>query len=486
MTKASTMAYDDADDDDADDVVDSSSSSSANFILDERVVVIVGLGPAGLFAALSLAEEGIPTTVLERGQPVESRGRTSARCSSRARSDSNLCYGEGGAGRGPTVNSPPASDATRTTCVRSQSARRIRRAARDSRHRQTPPRHGSPGAHPPKRAGYLAAEGRGSEVRSDGGADRVRARDGRGRRSRRARRVGVRTRTNRREADGSNSNSNSDSDSDVLRPGVGGRLSGGAQREGSFRGAARGRRGASVPEFRRRVSHRTSAGVVERGAVRRRSRAAGVERSRAAPVADYRLAHQCVGLPGRPRATRTRRDGGSEPTGRACVLGCMCPGGQIVPTSTDPAELCVNDMSFSKRSRPMGQQRRGSARSFGRRASVPRERPRAANPSPAWISSDTSSVRRPSWAAAISSRPCRRRPTSSRATHPRGGSAGRVTVWASSPRGISCTRRESPRRFASLCWRSTRRFRGTRGPRRCFTRRRRGRVRPCASRDRNG
>ena len=28
----------------------------------------------------------------------------------------------------------------------------------------------------------------------------------------------------------------------------------------------------------------------------------------------------------------------------------MCPGGQIVPTSTDPAELCVNGMSFSKRS----------------------------------------------------------------------------------------------------------------------------------------
>ena len=43
-------------------------------------------------------------------------------------------------------------------------------------------------------------------------------------------------------------------------------------------------------------------------------------------------------------------DGGSNPTGRACYSFCMCPGGQIVPTSTDPAELCVNGMSFSKRS----------------------------------------------------------------------------------------------------------------------------------------
>jgi uncharacterized FAD-dependent dehydrogenase len=28
---------------------------------------------------------------------------------------------------------------------------------------------------------------------------------------------------------------------------------------------------------------------------------------------------------------------------------CMCPGGQVVPTSTTPEELCVNGMSFSRR-----------------------------------------------------------------------------------------------------------------------------------------
>ena len=41
---------------------------------DDGRVVVVGLGPAGLFAALALTEAGVPVTVLERGQPVESRG----------------------------------------------------------------------------------------------------------------------------------------------------------------------------------------------------------------------------------------------------------------------------------------------------------------------------------------------------------------------------------------------------------------------------
>jgi len=63
-------------------------------------VVIVGAGPAGLFAALRLAEHGYAPLVLERGQPVERRIEDLGRFRD-TRSpdpDSNLLFGEGGAG----------------------------------------------------------------------------------------------------------------------------------------------------------------------------------------------------------------------------------------------------------------------------------------------------------------------------------------------------------------------------------------------------
>ena len=41
--------------------------------------VVVGTGPAGLFAALCLAEAGIPCTILERGKPAPEIGRASCR-----------------------------------------------------------------------------------------------------------------------------------------------------------------------------------------------------------------------------------------------------------------------------------------------------------------------------------------------------------------------------------------------------------------------
>jgi len=63
-------------------------------------VVVVGSGPAGLFAALALVEAGMQVTLLERGKPVEARMRDIGRLRSRGElnPESNICFGEGGAG----------------------------------------------------------------------------------------------------------------------------------------------------------------------------------------------------------------------------------------------------------------------------------------------------------------------------------------------------------------------------------------------------
>ena len=63
-------------------------------------LVIVGAGPAGLFAGLRAIELGIKPIILERGSDVDSRRVTLAALSKEGKvdSDSNYCFGEGGAG----------------------------------------------------------------------------------------------------------------------------------------------------------------------------------------------------------------------------------------------------------------------------------------------------------------------------------------------------------------------------------------------------
>ena len=63
-------------------------------------VVIIGAGPAGLFAALQLLELGIKPIILERGKDVRARRRDLALLNKDGivNPDSNYCFGEGGAG----------------------------------------------------------------------------------------------------------------------------------------------------------------------------------------------------------------------------------------------------------------------------------------------------------------------------------------------------------------------------------------------------
>jgi uncharacterized protein len=66
----------------------------------KQEVIVIGAGPAGLFAALRLVELGLRPVIIERGRDVSSRKKDIAKISREqvVDPDSNYCFGEGGAG----------------------------------------------------------------------------------------------------------------------------------------------------------------------------------------------------------------------------------------------------------------------------------------------------------------------------------------------------------------------------------------------------
>lgn len=74
--------------------------SALKYVHDAKPVVIIGAGPAGLFAAYRCIELGLKPVVIERGKNVRDRRRDLARINKEGvvNPESNYCYGEGGAG----------------------------------------------------------------------------------------------------------------------------------------------------------------------------------------------------------------------------------------------------------------------------------------------------------------------------------------------------------------------------------------------------
>ena len=69
-------------------------------VFNAQEIIVVGAGPAGLFAALKLIELGLKPIVIERGKDVRGRRRDlkAINVDHLVNEDSNYCFGEGGAG----------------------------------------------------------------------------------------------------------------------------------------------------------------------------------------------------------------------------------------------------------------------------------------------------------------------------------------------------------------------------------------------------
>ena len=65
-----------------------------------KSVIVIGAGPAGLFASLKLIEKGLKPIILERGKSVSERKKDTAQIirQQEINPESNWCFGEGGAG----------------------------------------------------------------------------------------------------------------------------------------------------------------------------------------------------------------------------------------------------------------------------------------------------------------------------------------------------------------------------------------------------
>ncbi|GLJ15776.1 hypothetical protein SUGI_0259820 [Cryptomeria japonica] len=299
--------------------------SNVYMVTSEPKVVVVGSGPAGLFASLVLAELGAKVTIVERGQPVEKRGRDIGALVVRRqlKSESNFCFGEGGAGTW--------SDGKLTTKI-GKNSDNVQIVLKTLVHFGAPASiliDGKPHLGTDRLIRILLnfrqhLQDLGVQIMFGTRMDDLLVT--------REQVIGVQV----SDAGGNNQTNTQKLGSDAVILAVGHSARDVYERllERNVllmpKDFAVGFRVEHPQDLINKIQYSKFADEVHKGRGK-------------VPVADYKLAtyltEHDVQLPLR-----------GENNSRSCYSFCMCPGGQVVLTSTNPSELCINGMSFSTRS----------------------------------------------------------------------------------------------------------------------------------------
>ncbi|KAI3444043.1 hypothetical protein Pfo_000708 [Paulownia fortunei] len=288
-------------------------------------VVVVGSGPSGLFASLVLAEVGADVTLVERGQAVEQRGRDIGALVVRRmlQLESNFCFGEGGAGTwsdGKLVTRIGRNNSSVLTVLKTL----VHFGAPCSILVDGKPHLGTDRLIPLLRNFRRYLQELGTTIRFGTRVDDLLVKG--------EHVVGVQISDSR----GSFESSCQKLGYDAVVLAVGHSSRDTYQMLLSHnvdvvqKDFAVGLRIEHPQELINNIQYSGLANEVQSGRGK-------------VPVADYQVAEYVnqkdMDIPSN-----------LEPISRSCYSFCMCPGGQVVLTSTDPSELCINGMSFSRRS----------------------------------------------------------------------------------------------------------------------------------------
>ncbi|KAJ0881334.1 putative FAD dependent protein [Helianthus annuus] len=285
-------------------------------------VAVVGSGPAGLFASLVLAEFGVDVTLIERGQPVEKRGRDIGALVVRKmlQAESNFCFGEGGAGTwsdGKLVTRIGRNSGSVLSVMKTL----VRFGAPESILIDGKPHLGTDRLVPLLRNFRQHLQDLGVNIRFGTRVDDLIVENGCV--------VGV----NVSDSSGSSQFSSEKLGFDAVVLAVGHSARDVYQMLLSHnmelvpKDFAVGLRVEHPQELINIIQYSKLANEVRNGRGK-------------VPVADYKVVEYVKG------------DDNNVPftSQRSCYSFCMCPGGQVVVTSINPSELCINGMSFSRRS----------------------------------------------------------------------------------------------------------------------------------------